>query len=115
MKNHFNSFRYTISVVGISLIYVILIASLFWFYDKEKFVEILSSDRTLYSLKLSLICATIVALVSTILAIPDYRLNASSMCARLWRHAGSVSQSVLYMRSVVPAMTRTIRCCPWSI
>lgn len=70
MKNHFISFRYTISVVGISLIYVILIASLFWFYDKEKFVEILSSDRTLYSLKLSLICATVVALISTILAIP---------------------------------------------
>lgn len=64
------SYRYVFFVFAISSVYLVLIGTLFWFFDPTKFVQIFTSDRTFYSLKLSIGIATVVALISTLLAIP---------------------------------------------
>ncbi|MCX8021614.1 MAG: ABC transporter permease [Syntrophorhabdaceae bacterium] len=51
-------------------IYGGLIASLFYFYSGGLFLGILTSDRLLFSLRLSVITATIVSIVSLFFAIP---------------------------------------------
>ncbi len=68
--NNTLSLKHIFFVALVPLIYLILIISLFTFLDQNKLVEILTSERTLYSLKLSISCASIVAITSTILAIP---------------------------------------------
>jgi molybdate transport system permease protein len=51
--------------------YVGLIISLFYFWNGPLFVETLSSERTLFSIKISLIAATIATLLSLFFAIPS--------------------------------------------
>lgn len=57
--------------VSIFLMYVGLILSLFYFYKGELFVQALTSERTLFSIKLSLTAATTATLLSLILAVPS--------------------------------------------
>lgn len=57
--------------VSIFLMYVGLILSLFYFYRNELFIKALTSERTLFSIELSLTAATIATLLSIILAIPS--------------------------------------------
>jgi len=64
--------RLTISItVFVFCVYLTLILSLFYFYQGQLFMETLFSERTLYSLRLSLITATIVTVVSVFFAIPS--------------------------------------------
>jgi len=51
--------------------YVGLIISLFYFWNGPLFAETLSSERTLFSIKISLIAATIATLLSLFFAIPS--------------------------------------------
>lgn len=53
------------------LLYFILIASLFYFFDASLFYKIICSERIKYSLKLSLLCATFATFLSIIIAIPS--------------------------------------------
>jgi molybdate transport system permease protein len=63
--------RVTISfAVSIFLAYAGLILSLFYFYQGPRFMEILFSERTFFSIRLSLMTATIVTLVSVLIALP---------------------------------------------
>ncbi|HOJ43193.1 MAG TPA: ABC transporter permease subunit [Syntrophorhabdaceae bacterium] len=48
-----------------------LIFSLFYFYNGELFLEIIKSERTLFSIRLSLITATLATIASLIIAIPS--------------------------------------------
>ncbi len=52
------------------LLYSGLILSLFYFYRKGLFVETIFSERTLYSIRLSLTAATLATLISIFIAIP---------------------------------------------
>ncbi|MFN3921556.1 MAG: ABC transporter permease [Caldimicrobium sp.] len=52
-------------------LYAGLVLSLFYFWKGSLFVETLLSERTLYSIKLSLIAATIATLLSLIIALPS--------------------------------------------
>jgi len=56
--------------VAVFLIYAGLILSLFYFYQGPLFVNTLLSERTLYSLRLSLTTATVAAVVSIFFAVP---------------------------------------------
>ncbi len=51
-------------------IYALLILSLFYFFSGESLLSILLSERTLYSIKLSLFAATAATIFSLIFAIP---------------------------------------------
>jgi molybdate transport system permease protein len=63
--------RVTISfAVSVFLAYAGLILSLFYFYQGPLFIKTLFSERTLFSLRLSLITATIVTAVSVFIALP---------------------------------------------
>ncbi|MBA4390980.1 MAG: ABC transporter permease [Syntrophus sp. (in: bacteria)] len=55
---------------AIFLLYAGLIFSLFYFYNGSLFREVLFSERTLFSVRLSLFTATVVTLVSVFFAIP---------------------------------------------
>lgn len=57
--------------VFVFLVYVGLILSLFYFYQGSLFTKTLFSERTLFSLRLSLTTATIVTVVSVFFAIPS--------------------------------------------
>jgi molybdate transport system permease protein len=52
-------------------LYAGLVLSLFYFWRGPLFVETLFSERTLFSIKISLIAATIATLLSLVLAIPS--------------------------------------------
>ncbi len=52
-------------------LYIGLILSLFYFYKGSLFVETIFSDRTLFSMKISLMAATIATLLSLVLAVPS--------------------------------------------
>ncbi|GER93113.1 ABC transporter permease [hot springs metagenome] len=52
-------------------LYAGLILSLFYFYKGSLFVETLLSERTLFSIKISLIAATIATLLALVLAVPS--------------------------------------------
>lgn len=56
--------------ISIFLLYVGLILSLFYFYKGSLFLETFLSERTLYSLRLSLSAATIATAISVFFAIP---------------------------------------------
>lgn len=65
MKKIFSAFAY------IQLfLYLLLISSLFYFFNITHFVEILTSARTIFSLNLSLATATIVTFLAVIIGIP---------------------------------------------
>lgn len=51
-------------------LYLILIVSLFYFLEPSLFFETISSERIKYSIKLSILCATIATFLSIIVAIP---------------------------------------------
>jgi len=53
------------------ILYGGLILSLFYFYNGQLFLETIKSERTLFSLRLSLVTATIATIVSLIIAIPS--------------------------------------------
>ncbi|MDH4128315.1 MAG: ABC transporter permease [Spirochaetota bacterium] len=55
---------------SIFLIYTVLILSLFYFFNGSLFVETLFSNRMLYSIRLSLITASIATFISVLIAIP---------------------------------------------
>ncbi len=57
--------------VFILVFYAGLIVSLFYFFDSKKFYETLLSERTLFSLKASLVAATMATILSVIIAIPS--------------------------------------------
>lgn len=57
--------------VSVFALYAGLILSLFYFYKGSLFVETLFSERTLFSIKISLIAATIATLLSLVLAVPS--------------------------------------------
>lgn len=57
--------------VSVFVLYAGLVLSLFYFYKGSLFVETLLSERTLFSIKISLIAATIATLLSLFLAIPS--------------------------------------------
>lgn len=59
------------SALSIFSIYLILVISLFYYFRAPLFWEVLLSERTLFSLKLSLISATIATLLALLLAIPS--------------------------------------------
>lgn len=64
--------RLTISIaVSVFLIYAGLILSLFYFFSGPLFIETLFSERTLYSLRLSVFTATLATIVSLLFAIPS--------------------------------------------
>ena len=64
--------RLTISIaVSVFLIYVGLILSLFYFFSGALFLETLFSERTLFSLRLSVLTATLVTTLSLIFALPS--------------------------------------------
>lgn len=52
-------------------IYLVLVVSLFYFFDGETFLKILKTERVLFSIKLSLVTATIVTFLVIILALPS--------------------------------------------
>ncbi|GAB4406218.1 MAG: ABC transporter permease subunit [Thermodesulfovibrionales bacterium] len=52
-------------------LYAGLILSLFYFYKGSLFVETLLSERTLFSIKISIIAATIATLLAIVLAVPS--------------------------------------------
>jgi len=54
----------------IFLLYAILILSLFYFFSGKSFLEIFLSERTVFSIKLSLFAATVATLISLFFAIP---------------------------------------------
>lgn len=56
--------------ISVFAIYAGLVVSLFYFYKGSIFVETLFSERTLFSIKISLIAATIATLLSIIIALP---------------------------------------------
>ncbi len=56
--------------ISIFFLYAGLILSLFYFYKGSLFLETLRSERTLFSLKLSLVTATASTAVSVFFAIP---------------------------------------------
>jgi len=63
--------RLTIAIaVSVFLVYGGLILSLFYFYQGPLFATTLFSERTLFSLRLSLMAATIATLASLVFAIP---------------------------------------------
>ncbi len=55
---------------SIFLFYVGLTLSLFYFFEGETFLETLLSERTLFSIKISLLAATVATITSVILALP---------------------------------------------
>src|SRR5512133_428628 len=57
--------------IAVFLLYAGLIVSLFYFYNGSRFLETLSSDRTLFSIPLSLLTATVTTLFSVFVAIPS--------------------------------------------
>ncbi len=57
--------------VGVFFLYAGLILSLFYFYKGPLFIETLRSERTLFSLKLSLVTATASTAISVFFAIPS--------------------------------------------
>jgi molybdate transport system permease protein len=57
--------------VSIFFIYMVLILSLFYFYQGPLFIKTLLSERTLFSLRLSLTTATIATAISVFLAVPS--------------------------------------------
>lgn len=64
--------RLTISfAVSVFLLYAGLILSLFYFFDGPAFLMTLFSERTLYSLGLSLAAATLVTVISFVFALPS--------------------------------------------
>lgn len=66
MKKTFSLFAYLQL-----LIYLSLISGLFFFVDINTFIETINSERVLYSLKLSIVTATIVMVISMFLSIPS--------------------------------------------
>ncbi|WP_297055128.1 ABC transporter permease [Thermosulfurimonas sp.] len=63
--------RLTLSAaLVITLFYTTLILSLFYFFKKDLFLATLLSPRTLFSLRLSLLCATLASLLSLWLGLP---------------------------------------------
>ncbi|MFN3598429.1 MAG: ABC transporter permease [Aquificaceae bacterium] len=57
--------------ISIFVLYAGLVISLFYFWKGSLFVETLLSERTLFSIKLSLITATVTTLLSLIIALPS--------------------------------------------
>ncbi|GAB4534899.1 MAG: ABC transporter permease subunit [Thermodesulfovibrionia bacterium] len=57
--------------ISVFALYAGLILSLFYFYKGSLFVETILSERTLFSIKISLIAATTATLLSLLLAIPS--------------------------------------------
>lgn len=57
--------------VSVFVIYAGLILSLFYFYQGPLFVKTLFSERTLFSLRLSLFTATVATLISVFFAVPS--------------------------------------------
>ncbi|PKN67747.1 MAG: ABC transporter permease [Deltaproteobacteria bacterium HGW-Deltaproteobacteria-12] len=65
------------------LLYVTLILSLLYFYRGSLFLEILFSERTLFSIQLSIVTATIATILSILLAIPTaYALSRYNFFGR---------------------------------
>jgi len=57
--------------LSIFALYTGLILSLFYFYKGSLFMETLFSERTLFSIKISLVAATIATMLSLVLAVPS--------------------------------------------
>ncbi len=57
--------------ISVFIIYLLLILSLFYFFKGSLFWETLSSDRTIFSIKISIAAATISTILSIFLAIPS--------------------------------------------
>lgn len=51
-------------------IYLLLIFSIFFFFDLSTFIMVLKSERILFSIKLSVVVATIATMFSTVIAVP---------------------------------------------
>jgi len=66
----FKSLTITIAV-SVFVIYTVLILSLFYFFSGSLFIETLFSERTLFSLRLSVLTATLATIVSLVFAIPS--------------------------------------------
>lgn len=60
-----------IAAVSVFALYAGLIISLFYFFKKETVIETLFSERTLFSVRLSIIAATMATLLFLIIAIPS--------------------------------------------
>ncbi|MCX8111520.1 MAG: ABC transporter permease [Syntrophorhabdaceae bacterium] len=56
---------------SVFIIYSGLILSLFYFYNGRLFLDVLVSERTLFSIRLSLFAATVATLMSVCIAIPS--------------------------------------------
>ena len=52
-------------------LYAALVLSLFYFFRKDTFFETLLSERTMFSIRLSVIAATISTLLSILIAVPS--------------------------------------------
>lgn len=56
---------------SVFILYGGLILSLFYFYDGQVFLETVKSERTLFSIRLSLFTATVATLICLLIAIPS--------------------------------------------
>ncbi|NOZ48263.1 MAG: ABC transporter permease [Chlorobi bacterium] len=71
------------SAIFILLLYVILIASAFYFFDGHVFIDTITSKRTLFSISISLGAATIASVLSIFIAIPAaYALSRYKFAGR---------------------------------
>jgi len=59
-----------LSALAILVIYGLLIASLFWFFDGSAVLTALSSKRVLFSIQVSLVAATVATGLALLLAVP---------------------------------------------
>ncbi|MHB8109829.1 MAG: ABC transporter permease [Syntrophorhabdaceae bacterium] len=67
---NFRNLSITVSF-AVFAIYAALILSLFYFYNGTMFLETLRSPRTLFSIRLSLLTATISTIIAVVVAIPS--------------------------------------------
>jgi molybdate transport system permease protein len=69
--------------IAVFVLYAGLILSLFYFYKGSLFFEVLCSRRTLFSIELSVLTATIVTIISVFFAIPSaYALSRFTFFGR---------------------------------
>lgn len=59
------------SALGIFLLYFLLVTSLLYFFSAQTFVQVLWSQRTLFSIRLSVSAATIATALAVFIAVPS--------------------------------------------
>ncbi len=69
--------------LGTFSLYFILVAALFYFFQPQTFLDVLWSQRTLFTVKLSVAAATLATLLSLVMAVPSaYALSRYEFLGR---------------------------------